>query len=44
MTTSTQNALERFVAKTRDLFGRETDPEKRWTQMDPILAEFLSDP
>jgi predicted metal-dependent enzyme (double-stranded beta helix superfamily) len=44
MTTQTQNALERFVAKTRDLFAREADPEKRWTQMDPILAELLADP
>jgi predicted metal-dependent enzyme (double-stranded beta helix superfamily) len=43
-TTTTQNALDRFVAKTRDLFAREADPEKRWTQMDPILAEMLADP
>jgi predicted metal-dependent enzyme (double-stranded beta helix superfamily) len=44
MTTQTENALERFVAKTRALFAKESDPEKRWTQMDPILAELLSDP
>jgi predicted metal-dependent enzyme (double-stranded beta helix superfamily) len=40
----TQNALERFVDKTRELFAREPDPEKRWTQLSPILAELLADP
>jgi predicted metal-dependent enzyme (double-stranded beta helix superfamily) len=40
----TQNALDRFVAKTRELFAREADPEKRWTALRPILAELLADP
>jgi predicted metal-dependent enzyme (double-stranded beta helix superfamily) len=39
-----QNALERFIEKTRALFARESDPEKRWTQLSPILAELLADP
>jgi predicted metal-dependent enzyme (double-stranded beta helix superfamily) len=39
-----QNALERFVAKTRALFAVENDPEKRWTSLKPILAELLADP
>jgi hypothetical protein len=39
-----QNGLERFVEKTRALFKRESDPEKRWTQLAPILAEMLADP
>jgi predicted metal-dependent enzyme (double-stranded beta helix superfamily) len=38
------NALERFVAKTRDLFAEEPDLEKRWTQLTPILSELLADP
>jgi predicted metal-dependent enzyme (double-stranded beta helix superfamily) len=42
--TTTQNALERFVSKTRELFAREPDPEKRWTALSPVLAELLADP
>ncbi len=40
----TETALDRFVSKTRALFARESDPEKRWTQLDPILIELLDDP
>ena len=40
----TQNALERFITKTRDLFTEESDPERRWTELTPILAELLADP
>jgi hypothetical protein len=39
-----QNGLERFVEKTRALFAEESDPEKRWTQLEPALAELLADP
>ncbi|HEY7064114.1 MAG TPA: hypothetical protein VII06_21725 [Chloroflexota bacterium] len=42
--TTTQNALDRFVSKTRDLFAREPDLDKRWTALTPILAELLADP
>jgi predicted metal-dependent enzyme (double-stranded beta helix superfamily) len=42
--TTTQNALERFVSQTRELFAHEPDPEKRWTALTPILAELLADP
>jgi predicted metal-dependent enzyme (double-stranded beta helix superfamily) len=42
--TTTQNALDRFVSKTCDLFTREPDLEKRWTALTPILAELLADP
>jgi predicted metal-dependent enzyme (double-stranded beta helix superfamily) len=42
--TRTQNALERFIAKTRDLFAEEPDLEKRWELLRPILAELLADP
>ncbi len=38
------NALDRFIAKTRDLFAEEPDLEKRWTQLTPVLAELLADP
>jgi hypothetical protein len=45
MTTTTKTtALDRFIAKTRELFGRESDPEKRWTELSPILSELLADP
>jgi predicted metal-dependent enzyme (double-stranded beta helix superfamily) len=43
-TTKTENALDRFVSKTRDLFSQEGDPEQRWTKLAPILAELLADP
>ena len=42
--TTTQNALDRFVSKTRELFAREPDLDKRWTALTPILAELLADP
>jgi len=42
--TRTQNAMDRFVAKTRDLFSEETDLERRWELLRPILAELLADP
>jgi len=42
--TTTQNALDRFIAKTRDLFAEEPDLEKRWELLRPILAELLADP
>ncbi len=42
--TRTQNALDRFVAQTRELFAQEPDLEKRWTALTPILAEMLADP
>jgi predicted metal-dependent enzyme (double-stranded beta helix superfamily) len=42
--TKTQNAMDRFVAKARDLFSEESDLEKRWELLRPILAELLADP
>ncbi len=44
METKNQNALDRFISKTRELFAGEQDPEKRWTALSPILAELLADP
>ena len=43
-TVQTETALDRFIAKTRELFAGESDPEKRWTAMTPILQELLADP
>ena len=43
METSSQNALERFISKTRELFAREPDLDKRWAALPPILAELLAD-
>ncbi len=42
--TKTENALERFIRKTRELFAREPDLDKRWTALSPVLAELLADP
>ncbi|HTN69924.1 MAG TPA: hypothetical protein VMO00_02435 [Methylomirabilota bacterium] len=42
--TQTENALERFVRKTRALFSKEPDLDKRWSSLKPILAELLADP
>ena len=44
METHKTNALERFIEKTRALFAAEADLEKRWTALEPILAEMLADP
>jgi predicted metal-dependent enzyme (double-stranded beta helix superfamily) len=40
----TENALLRFVRKTRDLFAQERDLDRRWNALRPILAELLADP
>ncbi len=42
--TKTQNAMDRFVAKTRDLFSEVSDLDQRWELLRPILAELLADP
>jgi hypothetical protein len=42
--TRVQNPMERFVAKTRDLFAEEPDLDKRWELLRPVLAELLADP
>jgi predicted metal-dependent enzyme (double-stranded beta helix superfamily) len=39
-----ENAKDRFVRKTRELFARESDLDKRWSALRPILAELLADP
>ena len=42
--TRSENALERFISKTRDLFAHEPDLAKRWSGLPPILTELLADP
>ena len=42
--TQNENAMERFVRKTRALFAHEPDLDKRWNSLRPILAELLADP
>jgi predicted metal-dependent enzyme (double-stranded beta helix superfamily) len=39
-----KNALDVFVAKTKELFASEPDLDKRWNDLTPILAELLADP
>ena len=36
------NALERFIRKTRALFAREPDLEKRWKALAPVLAGLVA--
>ena len=42
--TNSENAKERFIRKTRELFAKESDLDKRWNALRPILAELLADP
>jgi hypothetical protein len=44
METSSQNALDRFIGKTRELCAREPDLDKRWEALRPVLTELLEDP
>jgi len=44
METKNQNALDRFINKTRDLFASEPDADKRWNALSQILEELLADP
>jgi len=39
-----ENAMERFIRKTRALFAAEPDIDNRWKALRPILAELLADP
>ena len=39
-----ENALDRFIQKTRNLFSQEADLDKRWNALRAILAELLADP
>jgi predicted metal-dependent enzyme (double-stranded beta helix superfamily) len=39
-----ENAMERFVRKTRALFAKEPDLDKRWNSLRPMLTELLADP
>src|ERR1051325_9978075 len=40
----TENAMERFIRQTRALFAQESDLDKRWNALRPILAELLAAP
>jgi predicted metal-dependent enzyme (double-stranded beta helix superfamily) len=40
----TKTPMDRFVAKTRDLFAEESDTDRRWELLRPVLAELLADP
>ena len=42
--TISENAQERFIRKTRELFAKESDLDKRWNALRPVLAELLADP
>ena len=39
-----ENAKDRFIRKTRELFAKEADLDKRWNGLRPVLAELLADP
>ena len=36
--TSSENARDRFIRKTRELFAKESDLDKRWNSLRPVLA------
>src|SRR4029434_4786960 len=42
--TQNENAMERFVRKTRALFAHQPDLDKLGNSLRPILAELLADP
>lgn len=42
--TQRENAMERFIRKTRNLFAEEPDLDRRWNALRPMLAELLADP
>jgi predicted metal-dependent enzyme (double-stranded beta helix superfamily) len=42
--TNSENAKERFIRKTRELFAKESHLDTRWDALRPILAELLADP
>ena len=42
--TTAETAKERFIRRTRELFAREANLDKRWNALKPILAELLADP
>ena len=44
MTTTTGNALDRFIARARAHFAAESDLERRWKTLAPLLADLLADP
>ncbi len=44
MDARTENALQRFVRKTRALFASEADLERRWTALGPEFSELLETP
>ena len=39
----TENAMDRFVRSTRAIFASESNPEKRWQALGPVLQEMLAD-
>src|SRR5579872_4086713 len=44
VTNRTQTAFDRFIDRTRELFAREKDEDRRWNALSPILAELIADP
>lgn len=41
---SAENPLDRFIGEARELFDKEPELEKRWTELTPILSRLLADP
>jgi hypothetical protein len=44
MAVGTENAVDRFIARARELCAREPDVDRRWEALPPILEELLADP
>ena len=44
MTSTSQSAVQRFIASARELFTEEKDPAKRWKKMTPLVGGFNQRP
>jgi predicted metal-dependent enzyme (double-stranded beta helix superfamily) len=44
MTSTSQSAVQRFIASAREIFSQEKDPAQRWRKMTPLLEALISDP
>lgn len=44
METKTETALDRFIRQMRELFARESDPDRRWDAVPTLLKDLLADP
>ncbi len=44
MGSPSQSAVQYFIAATRRMFAEQSDPQKRWRDMTPLLEALIADP